>query len=233
MTASRTSHSTVVERIDAGLGVAAGDAERSLRVRAGCERLRGRERDQLVCLHDRRLGLGLWGRHVFPSAQCGRVCSLANVRSELVELVELALELRRRPRTCGRPRRSARTRRRRSRAGGAGPPRRCARTAPRGRGRSAAPPRRKRQPPRSSRARPAAWRSARSSPRRSFVRSNGWRRAVALDDPERALLDALERREAPAAVQALAPAAHGLAAVGQARLEHAGLTCAERAVHDA
>ena len=50
--------------------------------------------------------------------------------------------------------------------------------------------------------------------------------AVALDDPQRRLLDALERREARVAVEALATAADGLAGIAHARLEHARLAIA-------
>ena len=47
--------------------------------------------------------------------------------------------------------------------------------------------------------------------------------AVALDDPQRRLLEALERREARVAVEALAATADGLARVAHARFQHARL----------
>ena len=56
--------------------------------------------------------------------------------------------------------------------------------------------------------------------------------AVALDDPQRRLLEALERREARVAVEALATPADGLARIAHARFEHARLTnAAGRADH--
>ena len=50
--------------------------------------------------------------------------------------------------------------------------------------------------------------------------------AVALDDPQHRLLEALERREARVAVEALATAADGLAGVAHARLQHTRLAFA-------
>ena len=56
--------------------------------------------------------------------------------------------------------------------------------------------------------------------------------AVALDDPQRRLLEALEGREARVAVEALATPADGLAGIAHARLEHACLAnAAGRADH--
>ena len=56
--------------------------------------------------------------------------------------------------------------------------------------------------------------------------------AVALDDPQRRLLEALERREARVAVEALAAPANGLSRIAHARFEHACLTnAAGRADH--
>ena len=56
--------------------------------------------------------------------------------------------------------------------------------------------------------------------------------AVALDDPQRRLLEALEGREARVAVEALATPANGLAGIAHARFEHACLAnAAGRADH--